>query len=117
MTRRSVFDEVGGLDEKLAIAFNDVDLCLKMCEAGYRNVLLPHVRLYHYESKSRGTEDTPEKLARFKREINLMRLRWRTYIEHDPCYNPNLTLTTEAFGLRTIAEDQFRRSNLELVAL
>jgi GT2 family glycosyltransferase len=116
MTRRSVFDEVGGLDESLAIAFNDVDLCLKMCQAGYRNVFLPHVRLYHHESRSRGTEDTSEKKSRFKNEINLMRSRWSAYIANDPCFNPNLTLTTEDFGLRIADEVRFRQSTLELIA-
>jgi GT2 family glycosyltransferase len=99
MVRRDVFDEVGGFDEELAIAFNDVDLCLRIQAAGYRNVYLPHVVLYHHESKSRGTEDTPEKMARFLAEQRIMQSRWHTGDCSDPHYNPNLTLLTEDYGL------------------
>jgi GT2 family glycosyltransferase len=99
MVRREVFDEVGGFDETLAIAFNDVDFCLRVKAAGYRNVYLPHVELYHHESKSRGHENTPAKQARFLRETRVMRERWRTGDLPDPYYNPNLTLDTEDFGL------------------
>jgi len=99
MVRRAVFDEVGGFDEGLAIAFNDVDFCLRVKAAGYRNVYLPHVALYHYESKSRGHENTPAKKARFLREKRVMMERWRTAERPDPYYNPNLTLDTEDFAL------------------
>jgi GT2 family glycosyltransferase len=99
MVRRDVFDEVGGFDEQLAIAFNDVDLCLRIQAAGYRNVYLPHAVLYHHESKSRGYEDTPEKMARFLAEQRLMRERWRTGEADDPHYNPNLTLVTEDYAI------------------
>ncbi len=101
MVRRSVFDQVGGLDEGLAVAFNDVDFCLKVVAAGYRNVYLPHVQLYHYESKSRGYETTPEKVERFQNEIRTMQRRWRTQTHVDPCYNPNLTVDAEDYGIRT----------------
>lgn len=101
MCRREVFEQVGGFDEKnLAIAFNDVDLCLKMLEKGYRNVYLPHVVLYHYESKSRGFEDTPEKIARFAKEIDYMRNKWKPIINHDPCYSPNLTRDREDYSIQ-----------------
>jgi GT2 family glycosyltransferase len=99
MVRRAVFDEVGGFDEELAIAFNDVDFCLRVKAAGYRNVYLPHVELYHYESKSRGHENTRAKKARFLREKRVMGERWRTAELPDPYYNPNLTLDTEDFAL------------------
>jgi GT2 family glycosyltransferase len=100
MMRRDVFDRVGGFDESLAIAFNDVDLCLRVRGAGYRNVYLPHVVLYHHESKSRGYEDTAEKLARFAEEQKTMLARWRTADACDPYYNPNLTRMTEDYAIR-----------------
>ena len=99
MCRREVFESVGGFEEKLAIAFNDVDLCLKIARRGYRNIYLPHVMLYHYESKSRGYENTPAKQARFAREINYMRQTWGQICDRDPCYNPNLTKSKEDYSL------------------
>ncbi|WP_083888273.1 glycosyltransferase [Pleurocapsa sp. PCC 7327] len=99
MCRRKVFEAVGGFEEQLAVAFNDVDLCLKILEKGYRNIYLPHVRLYHYESKSRGYEDTPQKQVRFVQEIDYMKEKWQRLIECDPCYNPNLTRNCEDFSI------------------
>jgi GT2 family glycosyltransferase len=99
MVRRAVFEEVGGFDEELAIAFNDVDFCLRVQAAGYQNVYLPHVEIYHYESKSRGHENTPEKMERFLREQQFMRERWRTGEVADPHYNRNLTLDTENYAI------------------
>ncbi len=99
MVRRAVFDEAGGFDETLAIAFNDVDFCLRVRDAGHRNVYLPHVELYHHESKSRGPETTPEKMERFLREQRLMRERWQTDRLPDPYYNRNLTLQTEDYAI------------------
>jgi len=101
MCRRDIFNAVGGFEEQLAIAFNDVDLCLKIFKAGYRNVYLPHVLLYHYESKSRGNDDTPEKKARFAKEIKYMQIKWAEFIKHDPCYSTNLTRKAEDFGINT----------------
>ena len=101
MVRREVFEEVGTLDESLAVAFNDIDFCLKLNQAGYRNIYLPHVLLYHHESKSRGHDTTPEKNARFKSEINRMFERWNTAEYRDPYYNPHLTITHENFAIRT----------------
>jgi GT2 family glycosyltransferase len=101
MVRRSVFDQVGGLDEDFAVAFNDVDFCLKLRRAGYNNVYLPHVKLYHFESKSRGYETTPAKQARFDREIALMRERWGTANMVDSCYSPNLTDSHEDYAIKT----------------
>ena len=99
MCRREVFAEVGGFEEELAIAFNDVDFCLKIASRGYRNIYLPHVVLYHYESKSRGYENTPAKQARFAQEINYMRRKWHQICDRDPCYNPNLTKSNEDYSL------------------
>jgi GT2 family glycosyltransferase len=101
MCRRELYEAVGGLTEELAIAFNDVDFCLKLLSQGYRNVYLPHVVLYHYESKSRGYEDTHEKLARYAKEAEYMNKKWMKIIDHDPCYNPNLTKNREDYSLKT----------------
>ncbi len=99
MCRRDVFQEVGGFEEALAVAFNDVDFCFKLVEKGYRNIYLPHVILYHYESKSRGVEDTAEKLARFLKENEYMHDKWKEIIKNDPCYNPNLTRKREDYSI------------------
>lgn len=101
MCKRNVFEQVGGFDEQLAVAFNDIDLCLKMVEQGYRNVYLPHVKLYHHESKSRGLDGiSAEKLCRLQRESAIMQQRWQKYLDHDPCYSPNLTRTSENYDLK-----------------
>lgn len=99
MIRREVFEEAGGFDEELAIAFNDVDLCMRIKAAGYRNIYLPHVVLYHHESKSRGYEDTADKQARFLREQQVMHERWKTDILPDPFYNVNLTRDAENYEI------------------
>ncbi|WP_346213362.1 glycosyltransferase family 2 protein [Aeromonas veronii] len=101
LVRKSVYLEVGGLDPELKVAFNDVDFCLKVREAGYRNIWTPFAEMIHHESVSRGFEDTPQKQARFAQEINLMQQRWGEELLCDPCYNPNLTLTHEDFSCRT----------------
>jgi GT2 family glycosyltransferase len=100
MCRRHVFEEIGGFEEELSVAFNDVDLCFKMIEKGYRNVYLPHVQLYHYESKSRGYDNTYERQARFLKEITYMQNRWKDLLEHDSCYSPHLTRKYENFSIR-----------------
>src|SRR5690606_4909478 len=97
--RREVFEEVGGLDEKLSVAFNDVDFCLRVRAAGYRNLWTPFARLYHHESASRGYEDTPEKVLRFRSEEDFMKARWGDSLLNDPAYNPNLSLDTGPFEL------------------
>ena len=99
MVRRAVFDQVGGFDETLQIAFNDVDFCLRVQAAGYYNVYLPHVELYHYESKSRGHENTPEKQVRFLGEQRIMQTRWSTGTRSDPHYSVNLTRDAEDFSI------------------
>lgn len=90
MCRRETFNEVSGFTEDLSIAFNDVDFCLKLIEKGYQNVYLPHVMLYHYESKSRGYDVFGERLKRFNNEIEFMQKHWSKYIDFDPCYNLSL---------------------------
>ena len=98
--RRAVFDEVGGFDEeRLKIAFNDVDLCLRLRKAGYLVVWTPHAELYHLESVSRGFDNTPDKIERFKGEVQAMSERWGEVLPHDPYYNPNLTLDDCNAGL------------------
>lgn len=96
---RSVFEKVSGFDaEQLSVAFNDVDLCLRIRKEGFRIVFTPHAELYHHESASRGYETTPEKFARFEGEIEVMKRRWKEILTHDPYYNPNLSLQTEDFA-------------------
>jgi glycosyltransferase involved in cell wall biosynthesis len=98
--RKRVYEQVGGLDElNLAVAFNDVDFCLRIVEAGYRIVYTPYAELIHYESSSRGFEDTHEKRARFLAENEFMHRKWRDKIENDPAYNPNLSLGAKLFAL------------------
>ncbi|MDX9839273.1 MAG: glycosyltransferase, partial [Azoarcus sp.] len=99
LIRREVFDKVGGLDESLAVAFNDVDFCLRVREAGYRNVWTPYVEMNHHESASRGYEDNPAKQARFAREVSLIQARWGARLLEDPAYSPNLTLASEDFAI------------------
>ena len=91
MIRAKDFSELGGFNEELTVAFNDVDLCLREYERGHDNVWLHGAELYHFESQSRGYENTPEKLERFNMETAYMEETWAKYIENDPYYNPNLT--------------------------
>lgn len=98
--RRAVFEEVGGFDERhLAVAFNDIDLCLRIGVAGYRVIWTPHAQLTHHESKSRGSEDTPEKRTRFQAEIRTMEARWGRQLVRDPFYNPNLSRAKANFRI------------------
>jgi Predicted glycosyltransferases len=100
LVRKEVFEQVGGLDEQnLKIAFNDVDFCLKVREAGYRNIWTPYAELFHHESISRGAEDTPEKAARFEKEVLFMKNKWGTMLSEDKYYNRNLTNIHEDFSL------------------
>jgi O-antigen biosynthesis protein len=100
LVEKRKYFEVGGLDESLAVSYNDVDLCLKLHRAGYRNVFVPRAKLFHYESKSRGGDDTPAKVARAMEEVAMVRKRWPAWAARDPYYNPNLTADAEDFGLR-----------------
>lgn len=98
MIRKNVYEEVGGLTEEFAVAFNDIDLCMKVREKGYNIVFNPYVELYHYESKSRGLEDTPEKLERFNKEIELFYSKWGKNII-DPYYNINFSRKLANYSL------------------
>ena len=98
--RREVYQQVGGLNaDQLKVAFNDVDFCLKVRAAGFRNLWTPYAELYHHESASRGREDTLEKRDRFRSEVEYMRATWGEILDNDPSYNPNLTLTINDFTL------------------
>ena len=100
LVRKSFFNSVGGLNESdLSVAFNDVDFCLKVRQAGYRNLWTPYAELYHHESASRGMENNAEKVDRFKNEVNYMINKWHTDKNIDEYYNKNLTLVSEDFSL------------------
>lgn len=100
LVRKEVYSAVGGLDERnLSVAFNDVDFCLKVREAGYLNLWTPYAELYHHESISRGHEDTPEKQRRFQLEVETMKKRWGQCLDADPYYSPNLTRDREDFSI------------------
>ena len=101
MVKKSVYEEVGGFNEELAVEYNDVDFCLKLVEKGYNNLYVPYVELYHYESLTRGHPHmTKESYKRHLKEIALFKNRWKSFIDNDPCYNPNLTLDATHFQLR-----------------
>jgi GT2 family glycosyltransferase len=100
MVARAKYLEVGGLDETLVVTYNDIDFCLKLRAAGYRNVMVPRARLYHYESKSRGRDDTQAKVALAVDESERFRTRWAALARRDPFYNPNLTIEAEDFSIR-----------------
>jgi GT2 family glycosyltransferase len=97
--RRSTYLDVGGLDERLQVAFNDVDFCLRVREHGYRNVWTPFAELVHHESASRGSDDTDSKADRFRGEVDFMMRRWGDALQRDPAYNPNFSLDIPAFEL------------------
>lgn len=99
--RKNIYLEVGGMDpENLPVAYNDVDFCLKVHERGYRHVWTPYTELYHYESKSRGKDDTSEKKLRAKKEVEWMDHKWGGVLSKDPYYHPMLTKIAEQFQLR-----------------
>lgn len=101
MMKRSVFESLNGFEEQLAVAFNDVDLCLRTVASGQLVVYNPYVELRHYESKSRGAEDSEEKVRRFQNEIEFMRTRWESLLKQgDPYYNKNLSLSKWNYSLR-----------------
>lgn len=107
LTKRSLFDEVGGFTEKLAVAFNDVDYCMKVRALGKLVVYNPYAKFYHYESKSRGMEDTPEKLARFHSEILTFGTIWKDILrDGDPYYSPALTFRKANFALKDLTQEQ-----------
>lgn len=98
MIKRAVFEEIGGFEEKLPRAFNDIDLCLKVRRAGYNIVYTPNAKLFHYESVSRGLDNYKEKI--FKEAVDFMQRKWSCYKYEDPYYNTNLTLQHENFSLK-----------------
>ena len=103
MMKRKAFEEAGGFTEELAVAFNDVDLCLKVRKEGYLIVYDPYAQLYHMESKTRGEEDSEKKLRRFQTEIEYMRCHWLDILKNgDPYYNKNLSLTKWNYSLKPL---------------
>ncbi len=101
MISKNLFEKIGGFEEKLTVAFNDIDLCLRVREENYLVVYDAYVEMIHYESKTRGSEDTEEKVRRFQSEIEYMRTRWIDILKNgDPYYNPNLTLSKWNFSLK-----------------
>ena len=99
LVKREVYLEVGGFDENLAVTFNDVDFCLRLREAGYRIVWTPYAELIHHESASRGFDNSAPKQVRFLAEVDYMKSKWGDILQHDPFYNPNLSLDEDLFNL------------------
>lgn len=99
LVKRETFEQVRGFDERLAVAFNDVDFCLRVAELGYQNIWTPYSELIHHESASRGLDEAPEEMKRLRKEKEYMWKTWQRQIDSDPCYNRNLTLETEDFAL------------------
>jgi GT2 family glycosyltransferase len=100
VTRKSVFEQVGGFDEaNLPISYNDVDLCLRLRDRSYRVLWTPYAELYHKESATRGSDQAPNNRARFSSEVAYMRKRWGKTLDTDPCFNPNLSLDSDVFAL------------------
>ena len=99
VTRREVFEALDGFDDAFAVAYNDIDYCLRASAKGYRVIFTPHAELVHVESATRGRDDTPTARPRFDQERAEMIRRWGPRLLADPFYNPNLTLTHEDFSL------------------
>ena len=101
LVKKSLYEQVGGLDESFVISLNDVDLCLKLRELGLLNVWTPFAELYHYESISRGLDDQGEKAERYNKESEHFREKWKTQLEAgDPYYNPNFSLDRSDYALK-----------------
>jgi GT2 family glycosyltransferase len=99
LIKKSIYQEVGGLDEEnFKVCYNDVDLCLKVLSRGYKNIYTPYAEMYHHESVTRGNDNTPAKKLRFQSEKSYLEKKWNTYIKHDPAYSPNLSLDSEDFS-------------------
>ena len=109
MVKKERFLEAGGFDEALPVAFNDVDFCIKLLKAGYYNLCLAHLKIYHHESKTRGPEDTIEKQIRFRGEIDLMEARWESLLRNDPFYSPHLTRYREDYSISVASYRRFPR--------
>ncbi|APD95370.1 glycosyl transferase [Alteromonas mediterranea] len=105
LVKRTHFDAVNGLNVKdLSVAFNDVDFCLKVKGLGVNNVYCAEAELFHHESVSRGLDISPEKAARFNRELSYLQTTWDAFIKDDPAYSPNLTLKRENFSIKSAVE-------------
>jgi GT2 family glycosyltransferase len=113
MVKKERFMEVDGFDEALPVAFNDVDFCIRLLKAGYYNLCLTHLRLYHHESKTRGPEDTVEKQIRFRGEIELMEARWENLLKNDPFYSPHLTRYREDYSISVASYRRFPRWTID----
>ena len=101
MVKKSLYEQVGGLEETFEISLNDVDFCLKLREEGLLNVFTPFAQLYHYESISRGLDDQGEKAERYNRESEKFREKWKEVLEKgDPYYNPNFSLDRSDFAVK-----------------
>lgn len=111
LTRRTLWREVGGMDEKLTVAFNDVDFCLKVRKAGFKIIWTPKPAMLHRESVSRGADDTPEKLQRFALEEHTMYEHWGAVLQSDPYHNPNLSLIAECAVLEAFPRDLAPRTS------
>jgi glycosyltransferase involved in cell wall biosynthesis len=99
LVKKKIFLELKGFDpDNLKVSFNDVDICIKAIDKGYRNIFTPFALLYHYESKSRGYDVTPDQKKRFQNEFLYISKKWNKYIFSDKCYSPNLTLNSENFS-------------------
>ncbi len=94
LMRRDAFKALNGFNEELSVAFNDVDLCIRLRNAGWRIIWTPQVELVHHESASLGRHNSPERKALFAHEVKLMRQLWGGVLDSDPFYNPNLSLMT-----------------------
>ena len=107
LVKKEVFEKVEGFDERFAVAFNDIDICMKIREDKKLIVYAPYACFHHYESKSRGAEDTPEKIERFNREIGLFNLKWeKNILDGDPYYNQNLSVKDGFFNIRNIESEK-----------
>jgi GT2 family glycosyltransferase len=100
--RKSLYQDIGGMDETLVVAYNDVDLCLHALSLGHENIVSPHIRLTHHESASRGQDTDPAKAARLAQEADRMRLKWGSALSRDPFYNENLSLDAENLSLAEV---------------
>ena len=102
ITKREIFEKVGYMNEELEVAFNDIDFCLKIRKAGYDIIYNPYIELWHYESKTRGEENTPEKVKRFNNEIDIFKKYWQKELDNgDPYYNINLRLDNDQCAIKT----------------
>ncbi len=122
MIKKSIYQQVGGLDEELQVTFNDIDFCLRVREAGYRNVWTPYAEMIHHESATRGYDDAPHQRARVEQECVLMRQRWGDLLRRDPAYSLNLSIEAEDLRLAWPPRlDAFQRraavSQVDAVAL